>query len=73
MAKLTKFTNFHLISGQLYIVFSLMVFLKVDSGHNIATGLSPPKKIKYTWGKGEGRKGKERKGGREKQHIAHDI
>lgn len=51
-----------------------MVFLKVDSDHNIATGLPPPKKINiHEREKGGGRKGRERKGRREKQHISHDI
>lgn len=52
-----------------------MVFLKVDSDHNIATGLPPPKKINIHKRKkgGGGRKGREREGGRAKQHISHDI
>lgn len=41
-----------------------MVFLKVNSDHNIATGLPPPKKINIHEREkgGRGRKGREREG-----------
>lgn len=52
-----------------------MVFLKGDSDYNITTGLPSPKKINiHERDKGGGgRRGRERKGGREKQHISHDM